>query len=155
MVDPRFLSVLRAVSLQLDDSNVQWALVGSLGLAVRGISTEPHDIDIITDKAGAYEMERLFFRYVKRRVALRTSERIRSHFGILEIDGLSVEIMGDFRVKLPDGSWEDPPDIARHRQTVLVDDLQVPVLSLEWEYQASLKLGREEKAELIMTHVMK
>lgn len=154
MVDPRFLSVLRAVSLQLDDSNVQWALVGSLGLAVRGISTEPHDIDIITDKAGAYEMERLFFRYVKRRVALRTSERIRSHFGILEIDGLSVEIMGDFRVKLPDGSWEDPPDIARHRQTVLVDDLQVPVLSLEWEYQASLKLGREEKAELIMTHVM-
>jgi hypothetical protein len=155
MVDPRFLSVLWAVSLQFDDSNVQWALVGSLGLAVRGISTEPHDIDIITDKAGAYEMERLFFRYVKRRVALRTSERIRSHFGILEIDGLSVEIMGDFRVKLPDGSWEDPPDIARHRQTVLVDDLQVPVLSLEWEYQASLKLGREEKAELIMTHVMK
>ena len=155
MVDSRFLSILRTISLQLSENNVQWALVGSLGMAIRGIPIEPNDIDIITDKAGAYEMERLFFRYVKRRVALRTSERIRSHFGILEIDGLSVEIMGDFRVKLPDGSWEDPPDIARHRQTVLVDDLQVPVLSLEWEYQASLKLGREEKAELIMTHVMK
>jgi len=155
MVDQRFLSVLRTVNLRLNESNVQWALVGSLGLAVRGISTEPHDIDIITDEAGAYEMERLFSRFVKRRVELLTSERIRSHFGILEIEGVRVEIMGDFQVKLPDGSWENPPDLARHKQTVLVDDMQVPVLSLEWEYQASLKLGREEKAEMVMTRLKK
>jgi len=155
MVDQRFLRVLRTVSLQLNESNVQWALVGSLGLAVRGMSTEPHDIDIITDKAGAYEMERLFSRYVTRRVALRTSEKIQSHFGILEIQGVKIEIMGDFQIKLPDGSWESPPDLARYLQTVQVDDMHVHVLSLEWEYQTSLKLGRGEKAEIVMTDLLK
>ena len=155
MVDPRLLGILRMISLQLNENNVQWALVGSLGLAIRGISTESHDVDIITDKAGAYEMERLFSRFVTKRVALRTSERIRSHFGILEIDGVKVEIMGDFQIKLPDGSWESPPDLARYLQTVQVDDMHVHVLSLEWEYQTSLKLGRGEKAEIVMTDLLK
>ena len=100
-------------------------------------------------------MERLFSRYVTRRVALRTSEKIQSHFGILEIQGVKIEIMGDFQIKLPNGNWENPPDLARHKQTVLVDDMQVPVLSPEWEYQASLKLGRKEKAEMVRTYLMK
>jgi hypothetical protein len=155
MVDSRFFSILRTVSLQLNENNVQWALVGSLGMAVRGMPIEPNDIDIITDKAGAYEIERLLSQFVKRRVALRTSERIQSYFGILEIEGVKVEIMGDLQIKLADGSWGDPPDLRQHKQTVQVDEMSVPVLNPEWEYQTSLKLGREKKAEMVKTYLLR
>ena len=94
-------------------------------------------------------MERLFSECVVRKVALSASESIRSHFGALEIDGIQVEIMGDIQKCLPDGSWEEPVDLERHRRFVEVAGMRVPVLSLEYEAQAYLTLGRVEKAEML------
>ena len=47
---------------------------------------------------------RCFSEFMTRAVALRTSERIRSHFGAAEIDGVSVEIMGDIRKRTEGGA---------------------------------------------------
>lgn len=155
MVDSRFLSALGKIRARLEKSNVKWALVGSLGMAIRGIPIEPHDIDIITDEAGAYEIERLLSQFVLRRVAFRTSDMIQSHFGTLEIDGVRVEIMGDFRIKNSVGNWEESLDLDKHMQIVQIEGEGVPVLRPEWEYQTSLKLGRREKAEMVKTYLMK
>ena len=84
-----------------------------------------------------------------RSVALRISERIRSHFGAAEIDGVSVEIMGDIQKRTEGGAWDEPPNLMRLSRTVLVDDVPAPVLSLEYEYEAYLKLGRLDKALMI------
>jgi len=65
------------------------------------------------------------------------------------IDGIKVEIMGDIAKRLEDGTWEEPVDLERYKQFVGVEGMQVPVLSLEYEYQAYLKLGRIEKAQML------
>lgn len=149
MIDQHYLSVLSKIYAQLNVSDVNWVLTGSASFALQGVPTRVHDIDIQTDEVGAHKIERLFSEFIVRKVNLSSTEAIRSHFGILMIDGVRVEIMGDIRKRSENGEWEQPVDLQRHKQFVDVEDMHIPVLSLEYEYQAYLKMGREEKAELL------
>jgi hypothetical protein len=148
-IDPTHLHVLQILITHIHDLNAPWAITGSLGFALQGLPVTPHDIDLQTDETGAYEIERRLAPYITQPVAFSTSERIRSHFGKLTIDGIPVEIMGAIQKRLPDGTWEPPVDIAQHRRFVEVEGMRLPVLSLTYEYQAYLTLGRLEKAEML------
>ncbi|MCD6524108.1 MAG: hypothetical protein J7K48_03820 [Thermococcus sp.] len=148
MISQIHLQVLRKLYERLKDSNVNWVVTGSLGFALQGVPVEPHDIDIQTDKEGAYEIERLFSEFVVEPVKWKESERIRSHFGALVIEGVKVEIMGDIQKKAND-EWEPPVDINRYKRFVQIEGMRIPVLDLEYEYQAYLKLGRIEKAKML------
>ena len=88
-----------------------------------------------------YKIESLFSDVVIRKVEFSATERIKSHFGALQIDGIQVEIMGDIQKRGADGVWEEIVDPAQYRQMVEIEGLLVPVLSLEYEYQAYLKFG--------------
>ena len=143
------LKVLRKINFRLNNTSVNWAITGSLGFALQGVPVEPNDIDIQTDKRGAYEIEYHLSEFVTKRVKFSSTERIRSYFGELMIDGIKVEIMGDIQKSLEDGSWENPVDLEQHKRVVEVEGMQVPVLSLGYEYQAYLKLGRVDKAEML------
>jgi len=57
--------------------------------------------------------------------------------------------MGDIQKRLIDGIWENPVDLEQYKRIVEVEGMQVPVLFLEYEYQAYLKLGRIDKAEML------
>jgi len=149
MIHPAYLVVLRQLYTELTGSGVNWAVTGSLSFALQGLPLEPHDIDIQTDEEGAYEIERRFSSSVSRKVTFSATEHIRSHFGALLIDGIVVEIMGDIQKQLEDGSWESPVDLRSQRQFVHVDDMEIPVLSLAYEAQAYMKLGRLERAEML------
>lgn len=134
---------------RLASTDVNWVVTGSLGFALQGMPVEPHDIDIQSDEKGVYEIERLFSEYVTRPVALSSTETMHSHFGALSIDSLKVEIMGDIQKRLSDGTWEAPVDLNRYKRFVEIEGMRIPVLSLEYEYQAYLKLGRIERAEML------
>ncbi len=149
MLDIVYLKVLRKINAQLNNINVNWAITGSLGFALQGVAIEPNDIDIQTDKRGAYEIERYFSEFVTKRVTFSSTERIRSHLGELMINGIKVEIMGDIQKRNKDGSWENPVSLEHHKRVVEVEGMKVPVLSLEYEYQAYLKLGRTDKAKIL------
>ncbi|AIF69851.1 hypothetical protein PAP_07305 [Palaeococcus pacificus DY20341] len=148
MIPQTHLKVLYKLYERLKDSNVNWVVTGSLGFALQGVPVEPHDIDIQTDNEGAYEIERLFSEFVVEPVRFKESERIRSHFGALMIEGVKVEIMGDIQKKVNE-EWEPPVDINKYKRFVQIEGMEIPVLSLEYEYQAYLKLGRIEKAKML------
>ena len=57
--------------------------------------------------------------------------------------------MGDIQKRDADGGWEEIVDLVRYRRMVEIDGLIVPVLSLEYEYQAYLKFGRTERAKML------
>jgi hypothetical protein len=147
MISRKHLDVLLEIVGALKDSPIDWAVTGSLGMALQGMEVEVHDIDIQTDGGGAYEIERRLSSFVSEPVRFRESPRIRSHFGVLSIDGVRVEIMGAIQKLLEDGTWEPPVDVSQHRRWVEIEGTRVPVLSLEHEYRAYLRLGRIGKAE--------
>jgi hypothetical protein len=149
MIDPIFFKVLHKICARLDEINVHWALTGSLNLALQGVPVEVNDIDILTDKAGAYEIENCFCEFVTRKVALSSAERIRSYLGALMIDGVRVEIMGDVQLKRENGSWEEPVDLERNKRTLKIEGIRIPVMSLEHAYQAYVKLRRLKKSEIV------
>lgn len=148
-LDARYMSVLRTLCAGLEGSGVFWAITGSVGFALQGVPIEAHDVDVQTDERGAYEIERRFATHVARPVAFSAADRIRSHLGSLTIDSVTVEIMGDIQKRRTDGTWDDPVPLERYVHMVERAGLQVPVLSLEYEYQAYLQLGRVEKAAML------
>jgi len=146
MIEPQYLNTLRKVCVRLSGCQNNWVITGSLGMALQGRDIEIHDIDIQTNQHGAYQIESLFSEYVVQAVHYSASERIRSHFGSLEIDGVKVEIMGNIQKLLENQVWEEPIKVENYRQWVSLEGIQVPVIALEYEYQAYLILGRIEKA---------
>lgn len=149
MIEPAFSAVLHKLYNELVGSGVNWVVTGSLSFALQGLPLTPHDIDIQTDAAGAYEIERRFSSYVTRKVAFSSAERVRSHFGAILIDGITVELMGDLQKRLEDDTWEDPVDLDSQKRFVAFEEMDVPVLSLEYEAQAYQKLGRHERAQML------
>jgi hypothetical protein len=140
--------VLGVLAARLDDPLV-WALTGSTAFALQDIPVEAHDIDVQTDAAGAYAIAARFPEAVVQPVAFSGTERIRSHFGVLALDGLRVEIMGALHKRLPTGDWEDPVDVAGLRRWITVGGLRLPVLDLAYEARAYRLLGRIDRAELL------
>ena len=149
MIDLVYLNVLRQIHARLSNTDVNWVVTGSLGFVLQGVPVQPNDIDLQTDKVGAYAIENLFSDLVIRKVKFSATERIKSHFGALQIDGIEVEIMGDIQKKGADGVWEEIVNPAHYRQMVEIAGMLVPVLSLEYEYQAYLKFGRVEQAKML------
>jgi hypothetical protein len=143
-----YLKVLRIIYDRLNDGNVNWLLTASLGLALRGLPVEVHDIDLETDKRGAYEIERRLAEFVTKKVAFSEADAIRSHFGALTIDGIQVEIMGDLQIRRANGTWEGS-DLQSIKRVIEVEGMQVPVPSLESEYEAYSRLGRLDKAKIL------
>jgi hypothetical protein len=149
MIKKNTLNALRKICIRLNDHPIIWAVTGSLGMALQGMDIEVHDIDIQTSQSGAYEIEGYFPGYVVKPVQYVASERIRSHLGALEIEGVKVEIIGAIQ-KLVDGeAWEEPVNVEHYRRWISFEGEQVPVMSLEHEYHAYLRMGRVEKAEKI------
>lgn len=149
MIPPRYLELLRRIHARLEHADVSWVVTGSEGFALQGVPVSPADLDIQTDEAGAYEIERLFPEFVSRKVTFSSTERIRSHFGALVVDGVTVEVMGDIQKRRDDGSWDDPVDLDRHKRFVEIEGISVPVLSLEYERHAYKRLGRTDKAAML------
>jgi len=152
-IPPGHVRALDEIRRRLQDKGILWAVTGSVGLAMQGMDAEVHDLDLQTDAAGAYAIERCLSEFVTRPVRFCEAARIRSHLGALSVHGILVEIMGDVQKRTEDGTWEEPPDLQLRTQWVQAFGMQLPVMSLEWEQQAYLKLGRAEKAQRIKRHL--
>jgi hypothetical protein len=150
-----YINVLRKIVLHLNDTSIHWALTGSTGMVLQGMPLQVHDIDIQTNKAGAYDIEHTFAEYIIKPVRFVESELICSHLGMLEIDGIIVEVMGDIRHRQDNSTWDVPVMVETYKQWLDMDELHVPVMSLDYEYQAYLRLGRIEKADMIRSWLKK
>jgi hypothetical protein len=151
---PAFHQVIWMLVDRLAEADIHWALTGSASFALQGLPICPGDIDVQTDALGAFEIQRWFIEMVVRPVEFSSTENIRSYYGALEIQGITVEIMGDIQKRLPDGAWSPIPDIPQLRQYVELDGLEVPVLDLSYEAEAYELLGRRSRAEELRRWLM-
>jgi hypothetical protein len=143
------LQALRLIETRLAPLDCLWVLTGSLAFAVQRLDFVPADIDLQTDRKGAFQIEAALSDFMIRPVRFQQSEKIRSHFGSAIVNGVQVEIMGDLQKRGPIGNWSEPPDLLQHRRWVDFDGIRLPVLSLTYEYSAYLMLGRTETASKI------
>ncbi len=149
-----FLPVLHQLHTTLHGQDVLWTITGSTAFALRGLPFTPNDIDLQTDAPGAYAIEKLLPEFVAHPVTYSGTERIRSHFGQLQMDSIKIEIMGDVE-KWVNGRWQPPPDLTQHREYVQFVEMKVPVLSLAYECVAYEEMGRRETAVILQQWLQK
>ncbi len=130
MIPTRVLRVLAILAEKLESSKTSWAVTGSTSLALQGVDLVPNDIDIMTDETGAYNIANLFKEHIVSPVRFKRSPKYESHFGRLEVDGVTIEIMGNLRV-FRGGQWSPimTPQ-TREVENIEVENQKVPVISL-------------------------
>ena len=84
MIPRNHIAVLKKIYGRMKGKEVVWVVTGSLGLALRGIPVQVHDIDIQTDKRGAYAFEKIFSEYASRTVTFSSSNEMRSFLESLQ-----------------------------------------------------------------------
>lgn len=150
-IENKYILALLEILCRIDRSEITWALTGSLAFSLQGIPYCPNDIDIRTDKVGAYAFGKIFSSYLTDPVAKRfDSERVSSHLGKFNILSVEVEVMGDMQFKSSAGSWDVPENIQPWIRWISFDGHKIPVLSLDFEAKTYQLLGRHKKA-LVLT----
>lgn len=149
MITQEHQAALRELYNRLNGREISWLITGSTGLALQGVPIKANDVDIRTDRKGAYEIEKIFEDCVDKKVSYSSTDKIRSHFGALKVRGIKVEIMGNIE-KNVDGEWEAKSiDLDSNKRMIELDDIKLPVLSLEYELIEYRKMERHEKVEII------
>jgi hypothetical protein len=149
MVDPSVLAALRALYERLEKQPVNWAITAGCNLALQGLPVVVRDVDLATDRAGAYRLEQLFAAEMVRPVRFSGAETIQSYYGAFVLAGCEFEIIGAVQYRLADGAWSAPVDFTPHKHYLRVEGMVLPVLTLEYEYEGYVRLGRAAKVQLL------
>jgi DNA ligase (NAD+) len=97
----------RLVADQLKDTN--YAIRGTASLVLQKIDMNVDDIDVVGDSKMALACNEIFKEYLIKPVAYSESPKFKSYFGQFEINGIKIEIMGDWQIKNPKGEWLSVP----------------------------------------------
>jgi predicted nucleotidyltransferase len=143
MIEQRYMEVLRIICQSLVGQNIRWVLIGSTGLALQGVEIEPKDIDILTDKKGAFAIQELLQEYQVNPVKFSRSELFESYFGECKINDVKIEIMGDLKENI-DNEWISVSGILASPKILEIEGIHIPVSPLEQQLRAYERLGREK-----------
>ena len=148
-IDPLYLDVIKTLYSKLYNSDIVWVIGGSLALKIEGLDVEPRDIDLFTNKEGAYRIEELFAEFLTRKVTFSTKDNVRSHFGALNINGIEVEIIGFIEFQDEDGTWYGGRKLEDVRNFFELDDMEIPLMKLESQLRGYKRIGRKERIDII------
>ena len=148
-------AVLTILREEMPPAKYPWALTGSAGLRLQGLDLSVNDLDLQTDAATVFLLEKILSQYMKVPVHPWQTAHTLSYHGQAEIQGLQVELLGDIRHRLADQTWSESLEIGSLLVWVKWHGLEVPVLSLEHEALAYEKMGRMQKAALIRSALRK
>ena len=149
MLSSEFVSALKAVCDALPLDEINWAVCGEASLALHGIETIPAEINLLTTRHGAYEIERRLRRFVMKSVEYAQDPRSCSHFGMLSINGFSSEIIGSPQLRRDGNEWTSPVDPVKVRTLIEIDGFNVPVTTLEYEIRCRKDSGDDATAAMI------
>jgi predicted nucleotidyltransferase len=143
------LEALELISEKLKNKKIKWVISGSTSLLLQGILAKANDIDIMTDKEGAFRISKIFKDYELKPVKFSRTKIIKSYWGKLKIGDKEVDIMGEFSEKIGN-KWVN---ISRQRleshKIKKIGNIEVPVTTLESHLSSYKVLGRKKDIEKI------
>ena len=147
--EPALLALLEKIK----DQGIDWWLVGSAALAVRGIDVSPHDIDLSVDDADANKLGEVLLDYLVQPVEA-AQDWICNWFG-RAFWHTRIEWVGgvDERADTPDIS-DFGPIAAKRRETINWHGYQLQVPPLDLQLMVSEHRGLTDRVEKIKHFMM-
>ncbi|MFH0928859.1 MAG: hypothetical protein V1818_00720 [Candidatus Aenigmatarchaeota archaeon] len=145
----KIFDVVKLIESVLRKENIEWVIGGSTSLLLQGIEISVSDIDILTDREGAFRIYEILGEYGTKPVAFSEKERTKSYWGKLSIDDVEIDLMGDFCKKV-DGEWVNfSMKRIKDKETVNLDGVNLPVTKLESHLELYKIMKREKDIEKI------
>lgn len=107
-------------------ANYNYAIRGTSSLVLQKIDMNVDDIDVVGDRLMAEACNEIFKENLIKPVVYSESPKYKSYFGQFKINGILVEVYGDWEIKTPKGEWKKI-EIDR----VLVDNVYVTTIQTE------------------------
>lgn len=149
MINSGILDALQILIRLLRGKDIRWVVMGSLSLALQGVDINPNDVDILTDENGAFKIGALLMKYEVKPVSFGRTDLFESFYGVYDIEGIKVDVMGDLRVRLG-GIWVSLSERLKTPIIKQVDTMNIPLSSLHDQQQFYEKLGRDKDKECIL-----
>ncbi|MEF2175673.1 MAG: hypothetical protein V3575_04325 [Candidatus Absconditabacteria bacterium] len=128
-----------------NSKKIIWALTGSLSLYLQGVDVNTStDIDILTDKFGSETIDKLLSNYTIKKSQYSGTEKFRSYFGIYQILGIQVEIMGDLQY-LSNKGTRTKDNLNKNIIEKKYLGMNIPLFDLKYEMKVYKEMGRLEK----------
>lgn len=134
-----FEKVILLLATRLKD--FQYAFRGTASLVLQGIEMKVADIDIVGDEEMALSCNDLLAEYLVEEVTFKESAKFKSYFGKFEVEGILVEVMGEWRIKDTKGHWSEPFN-ASERKLINLNGSKIYVTLVEEELAVFAKMGR-------------
>ncbi len=145
-----WVDALRSFLAAADRSDVWWFLVGSTGLAVRGLDVSPGDVDIATDGDGIRTLVQIFRDQLLAPV-VDTHGWLISELEARLFMHARVDIVGNVRPAVDDPQPRPfGPEAASRIETVAWEGFEVPVAPLDLQLVDELSRSRRNNVAQIL-----
>lgn len=132
---------LKLIAERLGQS--QYAIRGTASLVLQGLEMHVADLDILCDKEVALECNQLFKEYLISKVAFSETEKFKSYFGKFEIEGIPVEVMGEWQIKDGKSKWSQVFNASAEEKTkIILGNQEISVTNFETELKMFALMGR-------------
>lgn len=154
VIDDNIIKIIKELHTKLEQTGVQWILTGSTALAMRGVDIQTNDIDILTNRKDVKSIDKILNNYRIQYPDLSETNNYRSYYGIYEIDGIKIDLMGDFQYKLKNSKWSDTN---QNNKIEFVDfhGMPLPMLTLQQELKEYENTDRQDTVLKIKEYLEK
>jgi|SRR3989344_784440 len=151
MINHNFKEVLKIISLNLSNTNIKYAIIGSTNLLLQGMDVKPKDIDLVVSLEDFDKLSEVFSNFlIRNKEKLKTLEDRPAWDIKLKIHELEVQII----TEPPEGIYTSKLLFGKIIK-IKLDELSISCLTLAAEAQSYSQTNREHKAELIRNFLAK
>ena len=137
----QLVKVVKIVAQNMQGEN--YAIRGTASLVLQGLEMGLDDIDILCDSQTALKANAKLVDYLVDEVAFKESPKFKSYYGKFLIDGVQVEIMGDWQIYNDKKGWSKVYSADATGMTrVDVDGVEIPVTKIGLELEVFAHMGR-------------
>lgn len=145
---PPWEAALDTLLARIDGQGVAWMLGGSGALAARGIAVVPHDLDLITDAAGAHRLAELLADYLVQ--PLESSRGWVADWFCRAFVGMRVEWVGGLTPEAPGAALSDfGPTAFAQAETIDWHGHALNVPPLAMQLDTCVQRGLDRRVTLI------
>jgi hypothetical protein len=145
----KLVDVLLGIASRFNKKSITWAVGGSLLLYFHDILEEPKDIDIVIAPEDKETVFQILKEIGKELETKEVSNYKTGVFGKFDVDGIEVDIIGDFYIKVSDGYYLHPFN-SKNLQVVKRNNVRIYLDSLEnWLMTYEAMGDPKKRVELI------
>jgi len=145
MKKDEIINVLKIIQDKIKNKKINWVLLGSASLLLQGVDINPKDIDIFTNKPGAFDFYDSLKEFTLHNIrhSAGPGGDLLSWFCKYKINEIEVEVNGDAEIKDGKGGWFKS-DSLQKRKNLNVNGIEIPILSIKDELEQTKKRIREK-----------